>query len=107
MARARVSVVREIDPSAHVSPDAQVGPYCVVGPHVTIGPHTVLTRRVSVAGQTTIGSNNTFAEGCVLGAVPQDLKYAGGSTTSPAAPPAVKRYVSGAPKKLSTFTSIW
>ncbi|MFW6133890.1 MAG: acyl-ACP--UDP-N-acetylglucosamine O-acyltransferase [Planctomycetota bacterium] len=75
-----VSVVREIDPSARVAPDASIGPYCVVGPHVTIGPRTRLTRRVCISGHTSIGSDNVFGEGCVLGAAPQDLKYAGGST---------------------------
>ncbi|HUS92266.1 MAG TPA: acyl-[acyl-carrier-protein]--UDP-N-acetylglucosamine O-acyltransferase [Phycisphaerae bacterium] len=75
-----VSVLREIDPSAHIAPDAVVGPYCVVGPHVTIGPGTVLERRVTVLGHTSLGSDNLLAEGCVLGAIPQDLKYAGGQT---------------------------
>ncbi|HUS47516.1 MAG TPA: acyl-ACP--UDP-N-acetylglucosamine O-acyltransferase [Phycisphaerae bacterium] len=77
---AELKVLREIDPSARVAPDASVGPYCVVGPNVTIGPRTRLVGRVSVSGHTTIGSDNVFEAGCVLGAVPQDLKYAGGPT---------------------------
>ncbi len=75
-----LEVLREIDPSAHVSPEATIGPFCVVGPHVTIGPRTVLERRVSIAGHTAIGSDNRLAEGSVFGAVPQDLKYHGGPT---------------------------
>jgi len=75
-----VEVVCEIAPSARIAPQAQIGPYCVVGPHVTIGPDTVLTRRVMVIGHTTLGSGNHVAEGCVLGEVPQDLKYAGAPT---------------------------
>ncbi|MHC4295157.1 MAG: LbetaH domain-containing protein [Planctomycetota bacterium] len=75
-----VEVVREIDPSARVSAEAIIGPYCVIGPQVTIGPRTTLNRRVSVRGQTTIGSDNIFAEGCVLGETPQDLKYKGHDT---------------------------
>ncbi len=77
---ADVSVVREIDAAARIAPDAVVGPYCVVGPNVTIGPGSVLERRVVILGQTRIGSGNFFAEGCVLGADPQDLKYRGGRT---------------------------
>jgi len=77
---ASVTVLREIDPSAHVSPDAEIGPYCLIGPNVTIGPHSLLTRRVTVTGHTVVGSENVFGEGCVLGTVPQDLKYAGGPT---------------------------
>jgi UDP-N-acetylglucosamine acyltransferase len=75
-----VEVLCEIAPSARVAAEAKVGPYCVVGPDVTIGPGTVLTRRVTVVGRTTLGSGNVVAEGCVLGTIPQDLKYAGGPT---------------------------
>jgi len=75
-----VSVVREIDAAARIAPDAVVEPFCVVGPNVTIGPGTVLRQRVTIVGHTSIGSGNTIAEGCVLGARPQDLKYAGGRT---------------------------
>jgi UDP-N-acetylglucosamine acyltransferase len=75
-----LGVLREVDPSARIAPTAKVGPFCVVGPDVTVGPGTVLVRRVSVAGHTTIGSDNVIDEGCVLGATPQDLKYQGGPT---------------------------
>ena len=75
-----VSVLREIDPAARIAPDALVGAYCVVGPDVTIGPGSVLSQRVTIVGHTSIGSGNLISEGCVLGAAPQDLKYAGGAT---------------------------
>lgn len=75
-----VTVIREIDPSAQVAAEAVIGPYCVVGPNVTIGPGTVLRRRVSVTGHVTVGSDNSFEDGCILGTDPQDLKYAGGPT---------------------------
>ncbi|MGA2265507.1 MAG: acyl-[acyl-carrier-protein]--UDP-N-acetylglucosamine O-acyltransferase [Phycisphaerae bacterium] len=75
-----LEVVREIAPLARVAAEAKIGPYCVVGPQVTVGPGTVLTRRVTIVGRTTLGSGNVIEEGCVLGAVPQDLKYSGEST---------------------------
>jgi UDP-N-acetylglucosamine acyltransferase len=75
-----VEVIREVHPAAKIAPDVEIGPYCVVGPDVTIGPGTRLVRRVAVVGRTTIGSGNTIEDGCVLGAAPQDLKYAGGPT---------------------------
>jgi len=75
-----VAVLQEIDPAAYIAPDAVVGPYCVIGPHVTIGPGTILRRRVTVLGRTSVGSGNVFEDGCVLGAIPQDLKYGGGQT---------------------------
>lgn len=75
-----ISVLREVDPSAHVSSDAVIGERCTIGPAVTIGPGTVLGERVTVTGHTTIGSNNRIDDGCVLGAKPQDLKYGGSPT---------------------------
>jgi len=75
-----VAVVREIAPSARVAPEAGIGACCVVGPNVVIAPGTVLRRRATVLGNTIIGRDNLLEEGCVLGAVPQDLKYAGGAT---------------------------
>lgn len=75
-----VEVIREIDPSARIAPGCKVGPFCRIGPDVTLGPGTVLQRRVTVLGRTQIGSGNRIAEGCVLGAAPQDLKYRGEPT---------------------------
>jgi len=75
-----VTVLREIDPAARIAPGAAVGLYCVIGPDVTVGPGTKVSRRVTIIGHTRIGSNNVIEEGCVLGAAPQDLKYAGGRT---------------------------
>ncbi|MCY2928998.1 MAG: hypothetical protein NTV86_05790 [Planctomycetota bacterium] len=70
-------VLREIAPSATIVPGARIGPFCTIGPHVTIGAGTLCHRRVCIAGHTTIGADNDIAEGCVLGALPQDLKYHG------------------------------
>ena len=75
-----LTVMREIAPQAKVSPEARVGPFCVIGPEVTIGPGTVLGRRVTVTGRSTLGRDNLIDDGCVLGAAPQDLKYAGRPT---------------------------
>ena len=75
-----IRVVREVDPSAQVAPDAVLGDRCIIGPGVTIGPGTTLGQGVTVVGNTTVGSANTIGDGCVLGAVPQDFKYAGGDT---------------------------
>lgn len=75
-----ITVMREIDPAAQIAPDVEIGPYCVIGPDTIIGPGAKLGPRVSVLGRTSIGSDNTISAGCVLGAIPQDLKYAGGAT---------------------------
>jgi len=75
-----LTVLREIDPTARIAPDAKVGLFGVIGPHVTVGPGTVVGRRVTILGHTMLGSGNVIGEGSVLGAAPQDLKYAGGPT---------------------------
>ncbi len=75
-----VRVIAEIDPSAVIAPDARVGDFCVIGPRVTVGPGTVLGRHVTVLNATKIGSGNVIGDGCVLGAIPQDLKYKGSDT---------------------------
>jgi len=77
---ADLTVLREIDPTARIAPDAKVGLFSVIGPHVTVGPGTVIDKRVTIVGHTRLGTGNVIGEGCVLGADPQDLKYAGGAT---------------------------
>lgn len=75
-----------IHPTAIISPDAKldssvtVGPYAVIDAGVTldagcrVGPHVYLTGLLSV------GANNSFHAGCVIGEAPQDLKYDGTPT---------------------------
>ncbi|KKM91669.1 hypothetical protein LCGC14_1226270, partial [marine sediment metagenome] len=75
-----LTVTREIADSASVSAKASIGPFCVIGPGVVIGDGTILGRRVAVLGRTTIGRDNVIADGCVVGAPPQDLKFQGRST---------------------------
>jgi UDP-N-acetylglucosamine acyltransferase len=75
-----------IHPTALVDPDAEfgtgvgVGPYAVIGPRVsvgeatTIGPHAVLEQNVRLGNHCTVGA------GSILGAAPQDRKFAGEPT---------------------------
>ena len=69
-----------ISPQAHLDPSVEVGPYCVIGPHVKISQGSRLMSHVVVEGWTEIGKYNTIYPFCVLGAVPQDLKYGGEET---------------------------
>lgn len=75
-----LTVLREIADGAKIAPGARIGPFCVIGPHAAIGPRTTLGARVTVTGRTTIGSDNVIQDGSVLGALPQDLKFAGKPT---------------------------
>jgi UDP-N-acetylglucosamine acyltransferase len=66
-----------IHPQARIDPSAEVGPYAVIDAGVTLGAGCWLGPFVHLTGETTIGTNNRFHAGCVLGDAPQDLKYAG------------------------------
>lgn len=69
-----------IHPKAELDSSVRVGPYAVIdegvriGPGCVVGPHTYLT------GLTTIGEQNLFFAGGVIGEAPQDLKYRGERT---------------------------
>lgn len=69
-----------VDKKAAVAADVVIGPYSVIGPDVTIGPGCVVGAHVVIDGCTTIGENNKFYTGAVVGAPPQDLKYRGEKT---------------------------
>ncbi len=72
-----------IDPKAVVSDGAEldvgveVGPFSVIGEGVRIGADTVIGPHVVLEGRTTIGSGNRIFQFASVGAIPQDLKYAG------------------------------
>jgi UDP-N-acetylglucosamine acyltransferase len=70
-----------IDPTARIAPSARIGPYCVVGPEVEIGEDTILHNHVTIQSLTTIGSGNAIYPFSVVGADPQDRKFAGERTT--------------------------
>lgn len=75
-----------IHPTAIIAPGAQlhetveVGPYAVIGPKVKIGAGTKIGPHAVIEGDTTIGERNRIFQFAALGAVPQDLKYAGENT---------------------------
>jgi len=72
-----------IDPRAVVSHGAEldvgveVGPFSVIGRDVRIGAGTIIGPHAVVEGRTTIGSGNRIFQFASVGAIPQDLKYAG------------------------------
>ncbi|MEZ6050584.1 MAG: acyl-ACP--UDP-N-acetylglucosamine O-acyltransferase [Planctomycetaceae bacterium] len=78
---ARISPLSDIAPGARIGDDVTIGPFCVVGPDVTIGDGCRLDSHVSITGRTTIGCNNRFWPGCVIGGEPQDKSYHDGDTT--------------------------
>ncbi len=74
-------------PLAYVHPDAKIAPTVVIEPCVTIDKNVVIgegTRigsNVTILEGTRIGKNCVIFPGAVIGAVPQDLKYAGEDST--------------------------
>jgi UDP-N-acetylglucosamine acyltransferase len=70
-----------IHPKAEVDPTVEVGPFAVIDEKVVLGPHCVVGPHVYLTGLTTVGSNNRFHAGAVIGNAPQDLKYKGELTS--------------------------
>lgn len=75
-----------IHPSAFVHPSVQipesaiVGPWCLIDEGAEIGENVVLESRIHIYGGVKISKNTHVYDGAVLGAPPQDLKYAGEAT---------------------------
>ena len=69
-----------IHPKAKLDPSVTVGPYTVIDEAVDIGPRSIIGPHVYLTGVTTIGAENQFHAGCVIGDAPQDLKYDGTPT---------------------------
>jgi UDP-N-acetylglucosamine acyltransferase len=69
-----------VHPGAQLHESVQVGPYSVIDESVTLGAGCEIGPHVHLTGHTTIGTENRFHTGCVIGDAPQDLKYSGEST---------------------------
>ncbi len=54
-----------------------LGPSCVIGEHVELGDGTTVGPHAVIEGWTSIGRENRIGVGAVIGAEPQDFKYAG------------------------------
>ena len=69
-----------IHAKAKLDPSVQVGPCAVIDEGVELGAGCVVGPHVYLTGLTTIGSDNQFHAGCVIGDAPQDVKYNGTPT---------------------------
>ncbi|ALT77873.1 acyl-ACP--UDP-N-acetylglucosamine O-acyltransferase [Paucibacter sp. KCTC 42545] len=69
-----------IDPAAQLDSSVAVGAYTLIGPHVRIGAGTVVGPHCVIEGRTSIGACNKIFQFNSIGAVPQDMKYAGEPT---------------------------
>ncbi len=69
-----------IHPKAKLDSTVTVGPYTVIDETVEIGARCIIGPHVYITGITSIGAENQFHAGCVIGDAPQDLKYDGTPT---------------------------
>lgn len=69
-----------VDKHAEIDASAEVGPFAVIGPKVKIGPRTRVGAHCVIEGDTTIGQGNILFQFAAIGAIPQDMKYAGEPT---------------------------
>ena len=76
----RIHATAIVHPEAELDTDVEVGPYAVIGPHVRIGARTRVGAHAVIEGRTTLGCDNQIFQFVSLGAVPQDMKYAGEPT---------------------------
>jgi UDP-N-acetylglucosamine acyltransferase len=70
-----------IDPGAELADDVEVGPFTLIGRNVKVESGTRIGSHSVIEGNTTIGKNNRIHHHVVLGAPPQDLRYAGEQTS--------------------------
>ena len=73
----RVHETAIVDRSARLADDVVVGPYSIIGPDVELGPGCRVDSHVRLDGPLVAGANNRIFHGAALGAIPQDLKFAG------------------------------
>ncbi len=69
-----------VDPAAQLDSSVSVGAYSIIGPGVTIGADSSVGPHCVIEGLTRIGAGNRIFQFCSIGAVPQDMKYAGEPT---------------------------
>jgi UDP-N-acetylglucosamine acyltransferase len=70
-----------IDSRAELASSVRVGAYAVIGPDVSIGDDTEIGAQAQVQGPCSIGRENRIFPHSCIGFAPQDLKFAGETTS--------------------------
>ncbi len=76
-----ISPLASVHPNAQLGKDVTIDAFAVISDKVSIGDGTHIMSHVSILSNTAIGKNCTIFPGAVLGAIPQDLKFAGEETS--------------------------
>ncbi len=69
-----------IHAGARIGKGTRVGPYSVIDADVVLGEGCDLGPHVYLTGHTVIGMRNRIHAGCVIGDLPQDVRFGGGPT---------------------------
>jgi len=69
-----------IDPNSRIAANVKIDPFTVIHSDVQIGEGTWIGSNVTIMEGTRIGKNCSIFPGAVIGAIPQDLKFAGEKT---------------------------
>jgi UDP-N-acetylglucosamine acyltransferase len=64
-----------VDSGAKIADDVKIGAFCVVEADTEIGPGCELMQHAVIRRYTTMGEGNLVDSFCVLGGLPQDLKF--------------------------------
>lgn len=75
-----VSPLAYIHPEAKIAEGVEIGPFVFVDKHVEIGEGTIIDANATICEYTRIGKHCHIFPSAVIGAVPQDLKFAGEET---------------------------
>jgi UDP-N-acetylglucosamine acyltransferase len=68
-----------VDPRARLGARVRIGAYAIVGPDVVIEDDAELGHHVVLEGRVELGARVRVGHGCVLGGMPQDLKFKAGT----------------------------
>ncbi len=77
-----ISPLAYIHPEAQIGENCEIGPFCYIDKNVVIGDNNTFMNSVTILYGSRIGNGNRFFPGCVIGAIPQDLKFKGEDTTA-------------------------
>ncbi|MEN8837116.1 MAG: acyl-ACP--UDP-N-acetylglucosamine O-acyltransferase [Celeribacter marinus] len=70
-----------IEEGAVIGAGCKIGPFCLVGGDVTLGQGVELKSHVVIGGDTQVGDETVIFQFASIGAVPQDLKFKGETTS--------------------------
>lgn len=75
------NTINYINPQATIADNVKIGAFSYIDEDVTIGEGTIIEPNVTIYKGTRIGRNCHIFPGAVIGAIPQDLKFAGEYST--------------------------